>query len=597
MSIPYHYVNILTGIKTCKVIEEPGEIVEIIKGAKRPLFVFGPLGLKISLNGKPVINYGVAIAKAVNAATVATAHTKKMLLRLGVTPDSCYDIIEIINHLKDPDWGGVKKEGNHDLVIFLGIRPDLANQGLSTLKHFAPHLKTLTLCPFLYPQASYSLPNLNNKKWLELLEGIVQGLGGVIPEKIEVIEEKVEEIKVGFSVEIGPQFEGEAIRKEDFYLEFGGPKNKFKGELLTLKAEEEIEDEKITIIGKDIKDFEVGASTPVFVKIDVAGSKLEKDMEPVFERRIHMYCNYIEGFWHISQRDEIWMRLHKNSFKKGLNSLNEIGQILIMLFKNELPIIEKIQITFITQPEVVEREVQEARKVYKARDDRLKGITEEEVDEFYGCVLCQSFAPTHVCVITPERVALCGAINWFDGRAAYKLDPEGPQFAVKKGELLDPERFIYSGVNEVFQKRSLGTVTSVSLHSVLDRPCTSCGCFQAICFYIPEVDGFGIVSRDFPGETVVGIKFSTMAGEVSGGRQKEGYVGMAVLYLRSPKFLKVDGGLKRVVWMPKQVKEQVKDLLTEQGLYEKIATEGDVKNVDELREFLKKVGHPLITGG
>lgn len=599
MSQPYHYVNVLTGTKACKVSEEAKEIVNIIKKAERPLFVFGPEALKLSLENNQVIKYAVAIARAINSATVATAHTKKRLLEFGVVPDSCYDLIEIINHLKDPEWQGVKKQGNHDLVIFLGIRTDLANQGLSTLKHFANHLKTLTLCKYVFPQATYSLPNLSDKKWKVLLDDLIQGLGGdlssVVEVKKEVAEEKKEEQK-GFSVEVGPQYEGESIRKEEFYVEFGGPKNKFKGELLMLKNADEVEDEKVVIIGKDIKDFEEGASSPLFTKIYVAGEKLEKDMEPVFERRIHMYCNYIEGFWHISQRDEVWLRVHKDSFKKGLNSLYEVGNILTMLFKNELPIIEKIQITFITEPDVVEKEVQQAREVYKARDDRLKGITEEEVDEFYGCTLCQSFAPTHVCVVTPERVALCGAINWFDGRAAYRIDPEGPQFAVKKGELLDAERFIYSGVNEVFQLKSLGTVSIVSLHSALENPHTSCGCFQAICFYIPEVDGFGVVNRDFIGETVSGVKFSTMAGEVSGGKQKEGYVGMSLLYLRSPKFLKTDGGVKRIVWLPKAIKELVKDVLVEQGMYDKIATEEDVKNVDELSAFLKKVGHPWITG-
>lgn len=397
-----------------------------------------------------------------------------------------------------------------------------------------------------------------------------------------------------FSVDVGPQYEGEAIRKEDFYIEFGGPKNKFKGELVTIKAADEIEDDKVEIIGKDIKDFEEGASSPLFIKIDVAGEKLEKDMEPVFERRIHMYCNYIEGFWHVAQRDDIWLRLHKDSFKKGLNSLDEIGRILLMLFKNELSIIEKMQITFITDPALVEKEVQQARNIYKARDDRLKGITEEEVDEFYGCTLCQSFAPTHVCIITPERVSLCGAINWFDGRAAYKIDPEGPQFAVPKGELLDPEKFIYSGANKVVAEKSLGANSVFCLHSALENPHTSCGCFQAICFYIPEVDGFGIVHRDYAGETVTGVKFSTMAGEASGGRQQEGYLGMAISYIRSPKFLKTDGGLKRVVWLPKAVKEQVKDVLEEAGMYDKIATEEDVKNVDELAEFMQRVGHPWI---
>ncbi len=399
-----------------------------------------------------------------------------------------------------------------------------------------------------------------------------------------------------FSVDVGPQYEGETVRKEDFYIEFGGPKHKYKAELVTVKPAAEVEDEKVEIIGKDIKEFEEGASIPIFIKIAVAGEQLEKDMEPVFERRVHMYINYIEGFWHMAQRDEIWMRIHKDSFKKGLNSLDEIGRILIMLYKNELPIIEKIQITFITDPALVEKEVLEARKIYKERDDRLKGITEEEVDEFYGCSLCQSFAPTHVCVITPERVSLCGAINWFDGRAAYKIDPEGPQFAVKKGDLLDPEKFIYSGVNEVVAEKSLGANSVFCLHSALENPHTSCGCFQAICFYIPEVDAFGVVHRDYMGETVTGQKFSGIAGEASGGRQNEGMLGMAISYMKSKKFLKTDGGLKRIVWLPKGIKEQVKDVLEEAGLYDKIPTEEDVKNVDELTEYLNRMGHPWVTG-
>lgn len=399
-----------------------------------------------------------------------------------------------------------------------------------------------------------------------------------------------------FSVDIGPQYEGETVRKEDFRIEFGGPKHKFKGELVTIKEASEVEDEKVEVIGKDIKDFEEGASIPIFIKIAASGEQLEQDMEPVFERRVHMYINYIEGFWHMAQRDEIWMRIHKDSFQKGLQSLDEVGRILTMLYKNELPIIEKIQITFFTDPKQVEEEVLKARKIYQARDERLKGITEEEVDEFYGCSLCQSFAPTHICIITPERVSLCGAINWFDGRAANKIDPEGPQFAVQKGDLIDPEKFIYSGVNSVVAEKSLGSNSVFCLHSALENPHTSCGCFQAICFYIPELDAFGVVHRDFIGETVIGRPFSGIAGEASGGRQNEGMLGMAISYIRSKKFLKTDGGLKRIVWLPKSIKEQVKDVLEEAGMYDKIATEADVKNVDELTEYLNRVGHPWVTG-
>jgi acetyl-CoA decarbonylase/synthase complex subunit beta len=398
-----------------------------------------------------------------------------------------------------------------------------------------------------------------------------------------------------FHVDIGPQYEGEAVRKEDLYVEFGGPKVKNKFELVTLKNPEEVEHEKVEVIGPDIKDAQEGGSYPLAILVDVAGEQLEKDMEPVIERRIHMYCNYIEGIYHMNQRQDIWVRLNKSSFKKGLNSLKELGDMLIFLYTSELPVIEKISITFITDEKRVEKLLPEALKVYEARDERLRGLKDEDVDTFYGCVLCQSFAPTHICFITPNRVANCGAINWFDGRAAYKLDPEGPVFAVPKGELVDPVKGEYSGINEVAKERSLGSFDQVYLYSAFEHPHTSCGCFQSICFYIPEVDAFGIVHRDFVGDTVAGLPFSKMAGTTSGGKQVEGSCGMALELVRSSKFFQADGGIRRVVWMPKGIKEKYKDAIPK-DLYDKIATEEDAKTAEELAAFLEKVGHPWIKG-
>jgi len=176
MSLPLHYVNVLTGLKGCRVIEDPQALGKIIKKSERPLLVFGPRCLDIDLGGKLAVQYGVELAKSLGAATCATAHTKKKLLELGVIPDSAYDAVEIINHLKDPDWKGVKKQGNHDVVMFLGMRTDFGNQGLSTLKHYAPHLKTITLCPYVYPHATFSLANMKADKWKEYLENLIQSL-------------------------------------------------------------------------------------------------------------------------------------------------------------------------------------------------------------------------------------------------------------------------------------------------------------------------------------------------------------------------------------------------------------------------------------
>lgn len=406
----------------------------------------------------------------------------------------------------------------------------------------------------------------------------------------------------GFHVDIGPQYEGEVIRKENLYIEFGGPKSRHKFELATVKSAGEVENEKVEIIGPDISDLQPydekqgGGSYPIGILVDVAGEQLDKDAEAIIERRIHMFTNMIEGWYHMNQRQDVWIRLSKDSYKKGFTSLRELGEIYIMLYTSEMPIIEKIQVTIITDAKKVEQLLPHALEVYAARDERARKLNDEDVDTFYGCVLCQSFAPTHCSIITPNRIANCGAINWFDGRAAAKIDPEGPIFAIPKGELLDPIRGEYSGVNKVEAEKSLGNYDRVYLYSAFEHPHTSCGCFEAIVYYIPEADAFGVVHREFKGETVIGETFSHMAGETSGGKQIEGRLGTGLQQLRSPKFIQADGGLARIVWMPKELKERFKDVLEAKGLYDKIASEEDVKNVDELLAFLDRVGHPWIRG-
>jgi len=399
-----------------------------------------------------------------------------------------------------------------------------------------------------------------------------------------------------FPVDIGPQYEGEVIRKADMRVELGGPSVKNKFELVSIRKAEDVTHEKVEVIGSDLPDMEEGSSQPIALLVEIAGGRLEKDIEPVLERRLHLYLNYIEGFYHMNQRQDVWMRLNKASYGKGLKSLKTLGEILIFLYTSEIEIIEKIQVTFVTDPQKVEELLTRAVSVYRARDEKIRGLREADVQEFYSCALCQSFAPTHICCITPERIANCGAINWFDGKAAYQMDPEGPIQAVAKGDIVDPVRGEYSGADKLALEKSMGAYDKVFLHSAFGYPHTSCGCFQAICFYIPEVDAFGIVNRDFEGDTVSGASFTTMAGDTSGGRQVEGFLGIALEYLRSPSFLKADGGWYRIVWMPRVIQEMYRDACP-MDLQGKIATEDDVAGVEELAAFLDRAGHPWVKGG
>lgn len=394
-------------------------------------------------------------------------------------------------------------------------------------------------------------------------------------------------------VDVGPQYEGQRIRREDMYVEFGGPKLKYKFEIVRVKNIEEIDDGKIIIVGQDINELKEGGSYLIAIIVEVAGRNLSVDAEGVIERRIHEFCNYTQGFMHLNQRYDIWLRVSKKSFSKGLNSFKYIGTVLYRLFKSAFPIIEKLQITFITEPRIVENLFEQAIKVYNARDERTFGLKDEEVDLFYSCRLCQSFAPTHVCIITPERPSNCGAITWIDAMIAAKIDPKGPIGPIEKGKLLDPIRGEWSGANEAIRKLSGGSIQRVTLYSAFDNPHTSCGCFECVTFYVPEVDGLGIVQRGYAGVTPVGLKFGDIADSAGGGKQIPGFYGLGVLYMRTKKFLQADGGWNRVVWMSSELKEKVKEAIPE-ALRDKIATEKEAKNVEELKKFLLEKGHPII---
>jgi acetyl-CoA decarbonylase/synthase complex subunit beta len=250
-------------------------------------------------------------------------------------------------------------------------------------------------------------------------------------------------------------------------------------------------------------------------------------------------------------------------------------------------------VTFYTDQAEVEKQMITAKEIFKARDARTKDLRDEDVDVFYGCTLCQSFAPTNVCVVSPDRVSLCGAINWFDGRAAAKVDPEGPQFAIEKGDLLDANTGEYSGVNDIAVKLSSGEFNKIKLHSFFDSPHTSCGCFEVVGFYIPEVDGIGWVNREYQGMAPNGIGFSTMAGQTGGGKQIVGFLGIGVAYFYSPKFIQADGGWNRVVWLPSMLKEKIAETIPE-DLKDKIATENDATDIESLKAFLQDKNHPVV---
>jgi len=422
----------------------------------------------------------------------------------------------------------------------------------------------------------------------------------MVEKALEVRGCKVLVTKVPIPVPYGPAFEGERIRKEEMHVEFGGQKTP-AFEFVTTVDLEEISDGAIDLIGPDIDTAKEGTAMPLGIWVEVAGRKMQTDFEPILERQIHHLLNGAEGLWHMGQRDILWTRVSKNGFKKGLR-LRHYGEILHAKLLSEYPaIVDKVKVTMITDLEEVKRRIVVARKVYDERNRRLESMTDDSVETFYSCLLCQSFAPDHVCIITPERLGLCGAYNWLDGRAAYEIDETGPNQPVRKGACLDPVKGIWQGINEYVFTASHKATPSFCAYSIMDRPMTSCGCFEAICAYVPEANGVMIVNREFQGQTPIGMTFSSLAGEVGGGRQTPGFMGVGKVFLTSRKFLHAEGGFRRLVWMPKDLKDLVgPDLqkrLQEQGcpdLFDKIADETITSDAEGLRVFMEKVGHPAL---
>lgn len=422
----------------------------------------------------------------------------------------------------------------------------------------------------------------------------------MVEKALEVRGCKIKVVKVPIPVPYGPAFEGERIRKENTQVEFGGNKSP-AFEFVTSVDSDQINDGEIEIIGQDIDGVAPGTVLPLAIWVEVAGRKMQSDFEPILERQIHHMVNGAEGIWHMGQRDIIWTRVSKDGFAKGLR-LKDYGEIIHAKFLADYPaIVDKVKVTLITDKEEVEKRLHVARKIYDERNRRLEAMTDESVDTFYSCLLCQSFAPNHVCMITPERLGLCGAYNWLDGKAAYEIDETGPNQPVKKGDCLDTQKGIWTGVNEYVYTNSHKTIEAYSAYSIMDRPMTSCGCFESIVAYVPECNGVMVVNREFLGDTPVGMTFSTLAGSVGGGQQTPGFIGVGKVFLTSRKFLGAEGGFKRLVWMPKELKEQLKDDLLkrfgEQGvadLFDKIADETTATTADDVRAYMEKVKHPAL---
>ena len=414
---------------------------------------------------------------------------------------------------------------------------------------------------------------------------------------------KIKITKIDIPVAFASAFEGEIIRKGDMHVEFDGSRVDCC-ELVQSKEMAEIEDHKIELFGKDFDEFEVGSKQSIAYIVEVAGKNMQTDFEPVFERQFHSYINCIEGVMHTGQRDMIRVRVSKDALAAGFRA-KDLGEVLYAKVKSDYDaVVDKCAVKIYTEAEEctkLRREV--AIPAFDKRDERLVSLTDESVPVFYSCILCQAFSPSHVCVVTPERLGLCGAVSWLDAKATNELDPAGPCQVITKEKLIDDRIGEYEDVNEAVRKFSQGALEDVSLYSIMEKPMTSCGCFECICGIEPFSNGVCIANREYAGMTPLGMTFPELASMTGGGVQTPGFMGHGKHFIASKKFMKAEGGIERIVWMPKDLKDQVGERLnaTAKELYgidnfvDMVGDETIADDPETLVAFLTEKGHPALS--
>jgi acetyl-CoA synthase len=430
------------------------------------------------------------------------------------------------------------------------------------------------------------------------------GSGEMVKKSLELRSIKIKVKEIPIPVAFASAFEGEIIRKNDMAVEFSSDKNP-TCELVVMKDAASIEDHKISVIGKDVDPAVSGpVNMALATYVEVAGAKMRADFEPVIERKIHHWFNYMEGVMHTGQRNLFRVRIGKEALAKGLR-LKDLGEVIYAMVMDDFgAVVDKCQVTLITDEARVKTILEkEAMPKYEARDSRLASMTDESVDRFFSCILCQSFAPAHCCVITPERLGLCGAVSWLDASATKELTDTGPCQPISKTGLHDEKKGAYDSVNEAVEAATHGSVNKVTLYSIMEDPMTSCGCFECICGIMPEANGVVVVNREYKGDTPTGMTFGELASMTGGGVQTPGFMGHGRHFIASKKFVHAEGGLGRIVWMPKELKDDVaprlnkaaKELYGLDNFAAMICDETVATDPEAVVEFLKSKNHPAFT--
>ena len=249
---------------------------------------------------------------------------------------------------------------------------------------------------------------------------------------------------------------------------------------------EEVIDGKVEVVGPDFSAIPAQGNMNVGVVIKVAGRSMQSDFEPVLERQIHYFVNGASGIQHVGQRDIAWIRISNAAADKGF-SLADFGKILHARFHADFgAIVDKVQVTIYTDPAEFDKWLENARETYDFRNKRLADLTDDKVEEFYSCTLCQSFAPEPRLRGQPAALGLVRRVQLAGLQSLVQHQPDRPEPADQTGQADRLQQGLL-GRHERIRQRSVRTAWSneVSMYSIMENPMTACGCFECIVMLDP----------------------------------------------------------------------------------------------------------------
>jgi acetyl-CoA decarbonylase/synthase complex subunit beta len=375
-------------------------------------------------------------------------------------------------------------------------------------------------------------------------------------------------------LEVGPVFGREKI--EDPAVEIKGSQESF---VVAIPNHSIVKDE-LVVRGESLDD--------VSILVELGNPVIDDIVTVGVEGTLLRVIKYIKGVQvNLVGGSVDSLQVSEGAREKGFEYEHLLKVIQVEL-RNKFPEIGPMKISLLLDHVEIEKIGRDISSFKEDRRAHVDGATEESVDAFYGCMRCASFSLSHACTVSPDRPSQCGSSPWWVLKAQALLAPGNPYYnctLIEKGELIDPEKGEYSGVNKATSERTGGRVERVYLHSIFDHPHTACSCFQNVAYYIPELDGIALVHRNYSGEAPGGWTWSRLANNVAGYQNPDGFTTFATMYLKSSKFFQADGGYDRVVWMTGTLKTIAGDSIPEERM-SRIATEKEATTLAELKRFL-----------